>query len=333
MKTPTGEWSWRLPEEALEEAMSVAVTTSGEGITIKKTGEELGREELALLAKKRSGEPLAPGETGGLLVTITGRGGEAIITHEVAAGAKRRTIIIAEPGTKARITERFSGSGTPGHALELYLGERAELHYASIQQTRSFQAEKRALLAAGALLHWLELGAASTKNALAVELAGENAALTLATALLGTSNQHFHVVQRVRHAAPRTKSLLVTRGVLDGESKAAYEGVLRVTKLAEGSDARQEEECLLLSDGAAANAAPILFIEHDNVRCSHAATTSTIDEGKRFYLESRGLPPRLATSLLITSFLQPVLAAHGGHEECAAIITEYARRGGGEERA
>ena len=55
------------------------------------------------------------------------------------------------------------------------------------------------------------------------------------------------------------------------------------------TDAFQESRNLLLSDGAHADAIPGLEIEANDVRCTHAATVSRIDEEQLFYLQSRGL--------------------------------------------
>ena len=52
---------------------------------------------------------------------------------------------------------------------------------------------------------------------------------------------------------------------------------------------------------------PNLEIETNDVRCSHASTVGPIDEEQRFYLESRGVPPRLAERLVVLGFFDEVL--------------------------
>ena len=60
--------------------------------------------------------------------------------------------------------------------------------------------------------------------------------------------------------------------------------MIRVDPDAQRTDAFQESRNLLLSDGAHADAIPGLEIEANDVRCTHAATVSRIDEEQLFYL-------------------------------------------------
>jgi Fe-S cluster assembly protein SufD len=44
------------------------------------------------------------------------------------------------------------------------------------------------------------------------------------------------------------------------------------------------------------------------VKCSHGSTSGAIDETALFYLQSRGVPKRVATSLLVLAFLAEAIA-------------------------
>jgi len=46
----------------------------------------------------------------------------------------------------------------------------------------------------------------------------------------------------------------------------------------------------------------------DNVKCTHGATTGQIDEDEMFYLLSRGIPAPVARRLVVTGFLNEVIA-------------------------
>jgi nitrite reductase/ring-hydroxylating ferredoxin subunit len=71
----------------------------------------------------------------------------------------------------------------------------------------------------------------------------------------------------------------------------------------------QTNRNLKLSEGAWAESVPNLEIETNDVKCSHASTVGPIDEDQRFYLESRGVPPRVAERLIVLGFFDEVLDA------------------------
>jgi Fe-S cluster assembly protein SufD len=109
------------------------------------------------------------------------------------------------------------------------------------------------------------------------------------------------------HIAPRTASDLLFKAALDGEASAVWTGTVRIQKGASASEANQTSRNLLLSDRAKAAPIPILEIEaYDVLKCSHGATAGPLDEDQRFYLESRGISPAEAQSLLVDAFFREV---------------------------
>jgi Fe-S cluster assembly protein SufD len=86
-----------------------------------------------------------------------------------------------------------------------------------------------------------------------------------------------------------------------------YTGLIRIGHEAKGSVAYQTNRNLTLSAGAWAESVPNLEIETNDVKCSHASTIGPIDEDQRFYLESRGIPPKTAERLVVLGFFDEVL--------------------------
>jgi Fe-S cluster assembly protein SufD len=62
-----------------------------------------------------------------------------------------------------------------------------------------------------------------------------------------------------------------------------------------------------LSDEAEADSMPGLEILANEVKCSHGATTSKIDEQELFYLLSRGIPRSVAERLIVLGFFEEVV--------------------------
>jgi len=110
------------------------------------------------------------------------------------------------------------------------------------------------------------------------------------------------------HSAPKTKGRVTVRGVLRDRASARVSGLIKIKKKAQGSDDFLEERTLLLGKDARIEALPYLEIEADEVRASHAATSSAVDEEQLFYLRSRGLNQAEAERLLVSGFLRQAVA-------------------------
>jgi Fe-S cluster assembly protein SufD len=83
--------------------------------------------------------------------------------------------------------------------------------------------------------------------------------------------------------------------------------MIRVAPGADGTDAYQVNNNLLLDSRARADSIPGLQIEANEVRCTHAATASQLDKEQLFYLGSRGVPPDIAQRIIVEGFFQQVL--------------------------
>ena len=92
-------------------------------------------------------------------------------------------------------------------------------------------------------------------------------------------------------------------------SRSVYTGLIRVGKEARGTNAFQTNRNIKLSDEAWAESVPNLQIENNDVHCSHASAVGPIDEEQRFYLESRGIPTRVAERLIVAGFFADVFDA------------------------
>ncbi|MCA1656806.1 MAG: SufD family Fe-S cluster assembly protein, partial [Actinobacteria bacterium] len=109
------------------------------------------------------------------------------------------------------------------------------------------------------------------------------------------------------HVAPSSTSDLLFKGAVQDQGRSVYSGLIRVRKKARGTNAFQTNRNLVLSEGAGAESVPNLEIETDDVRCSHASAVGPIEDGHRYYLESRGLPPEVVERLIVLGFLGEVL--------------------------
>jgi Fe-S cluster assembly protein SufD len=146
------------------------------------------------------------------------------------------------------------------------------------------------------------LGAAYGRLAYHVELAGSGASAELSGLYFGVGEQTLDQQLTVVHAQPDCTSRQAFRGVLDDASTGVFNGGIDVRPGADGTDAEQANDNLLLSNRAEANSQPRLEILADEVACKHGSTVGQLDDQALYYLRSRGIGAEEARRLLINGF-------------------------------
>ena len=168
------------------------------------------------------------------------------------------------------------------------------------------------------------LGASYGRLEYHVTLSGPAAHADLAGLFIGTGNQVLDQQINVVHAAENCTSRQTFRGVLDDDSTGVFNGGIDVRRGADGTDASQSNDNLLLSTRAEINTQPRLEILADEVSCTHGATVGRLDDTALYYLRSRGIAAEEARRLLIRGFADHV-ADQVGPEHVRAWISN--RRG------
>lgn len=136
-----------------------------------------------------------------------------------------------------------------------------------------------------------------------VELVGEGAEVEISGSFkVGGETKH-EVELLIHHKAAHTRANTVLKAVAKNQSFIRFVGRIIIDKKCPDTQSFLEERVLLLSDEARAETIPDLEIESDDVKCSHAASISTLDETQIFYLMSRGLPREAAKKMIVEGFL------------------------------
>lgn len=141
-------------------------------------------------------------------------------------------------------------------------------------------------------------------------LCGEGATARVNGLIVGASDHQADVDIAIEHSAPRTTSDLRVRCVLGGKAQAVIRGLVRVQPGAVRSDGYQRFDSLLLSPTAEVDPVPNLEIQTNDVRCTHAVTTSHLNEEQLFYLRARGLSEAVAQDLLVEGFTGTMLRSY-----------------------
>ena len=109
------------------------------------------------------------------------------------------------------------------------------------------------------------------------------------------------------HNAKNTTSKIITKGVLNNESKALSRSLVKIKENAPKSNGYEKQEALLLSKNAEADAIPYLEIDNNDVKCSHSSAVGQIDKDVLFYMMSRGLNKSEAKKKIVEGYFSPIL--------------------------
>lgn len=124
---------------------------------------------------------------------------------------------------------------------------------------------------------------------------------------IGKNKDVFNLNTTSHHKALHTQANTVVRGVLFDQSQANIDGIIKIDPGAQNTNAFLEQKILLVGGKSQAKATPQLEIEANEVKASHAATVSKLDEEQIFYLMSRGISREESIKELINGFFQPVI--------------------------
>ena len=153
----------------------------------------------------------------------------------------------------------------------------------------------------------LAMGAALARHNLHVRLNDENIETLMYGLYLTRNEQVVDNHTAIYHDQPNCRSWEVYKGILDGRSRAVFNGKVFVKPEAQKTDAKQTNRNLLLSDDARVHTKPQLEIFADDVKCTHGATVGRLDEVARFYARSRGIPAAATDRLLTYAFAAEVV--------------------------
>lgn len=156
-------------------------------------------------------------------------------------------------------------------------------------------------------VHTFSFGGKITRNNLNFYQRGEHINSTLKGITLLQAKQHVDHNTLVHHAQPNCESHQDYKGIFSDRSIGVFNGKILVDKIAQKTNAFQQNNNVILNDKAKVNTKPQLEIFADDVRCSHGCTIGQLDEEALFYLRSRGIPKKEAKGLMTYAFANNVL--------------------------
>jgi Fe-S cluster assembly protein SufD len=229
-----------------------------------------------------------------------------------------RTVIILGANSRATIVVENTGSITLAEEIEMDLQPGSTLNFVSLQEWESdavHLGHHHAVIGKDATFNStvITLGGSLVRLLPTVEYAGPGASAELSGLYFATSGQHLEHRIHVDHNLAHAKSRVNYKGALHGDkARTVWFGDVFIHANAEGTDTYEVNRNLLLSDGARADSVPNLEIETGEiVGAGHASTTGRFDDEQLFYLESRGIPAKIARQLVIRGFFLEIVSKLG----------------------
>ncbi len=227
------------------------------------------------------------------------------------------SLVVVEEKAEAFFVDAFQSdtaddASFTSEVVELFLKDDAKLRYVQVQDwgrhVWNFMTQ-RAILGKDAELKSLEvtLGSRFSKNSIGSHLRGENALAEMLGIFFGDQKQFFDHHTWQLHESPYATSDLEFKGALKEGARSVYSGLIKVEEGAQKTDAFQQNRNLVLDRTSRADSIPNLEIAANDVRCTHGATVSQVEEENIFYLQARGIPRTEAQKLVVEGFFRPVI--------------------------
>jgi len=229
-----------------------------------------------------------------------------------------QTLIAVEPNSRTQILEIVT-SEMPASRLavnrrvKILAADGAQIDYFLLLLNSGDETAYSSLMAVGqrnSSVHMrvFQLGGHRSKTHVQADLTGEGASAAIQGLYFADETQQmdFNTIQN--HFKSFTESNLLFKGAVGGQARAAYRGMIQIVPQAQETNAYQLNKNLLLSREAHVDSNPVLEIEANDVRCSHGATTGPVDRDELFYLQSRGLPLKMAQRLIVEGYFNEIIS-------------------------
>ncbi|RYJ07508.1 MAG: Fe-S cluster assembly protein SufD [Actinomycetales bacterium] len=236
-------------------------------------------------------------------------------TDKAAAG---QLLVRARAFSHATVVVEYSGSATWAENIEVVLEDGAQLTFVTIQDWADD--------AVHVVTQHSRVGRDASFKHVAVTLGGDVVRASTSTDYVGTgggvelfgvyfadAGQHIEHRLFADHTAPKTRSNVLYKGALQGQdAHTVWIGNVLIRKEAEGIETFEQNDNLVLTDGAKADSVPNLEIETGEIEgAGHASTTGRFDDQHLFYLQSRGIPEDEARRLVVHGFFNDIIRKIG----------------------
>lgn len=232
-------------------------------------------------------------------------------------GQFERTLIIADEGSSVHYIEGctapiYSTDSLHSGVVEVVVEKNARVRYTTLQNwsTNVYNlVTKRALVRENGIMEWVDcnLGSKVTMKYPAVYLAEPYAHGEVLSMAMAGKGQHIDSGGKAVHIAPYTTSIINSKSISMNGGRSSYRGLVKAGANALHSSSKVTCDALIMDNESQTDTYPLNIVENSNIKISHEAKVSKLDEEQLFYLLSRGLSPEQAGALIVSGFIEPVV--------------------------
>lgn len=196
--------------------------------------------------------------------------------------------------------------------VELYAHRGSRVYFYTVQNWSrniiNFN-NKRAIAEEGAYVEWLEgsIGSRMTYTYPSTILRGRGASTRNVSVAIANGPYIKDTGGKAIHAAPETRSVIVSKSISSNGGLAVYRGLVRVNRGAYNSVSHVECDSLVLDEKSKSYTYPRNEIEEPTAEVTHEASVGRLGEDQLFYMTSRGLTEGEVKALIVLGFIQDIL--------------------------
>ena len=230
-----------------------------------------------------------------------------------------RTLVLGGQSSEFRVheydlAEDFEGQALHAGAFELYLQDGARCRLAQLQDWGSgevFDVSTRFVgVGRDAYCHWLPalLGGHLVRQHLELAVSEPGGEMAFRGLFFTEEHEHLDVFAVDLHETGPSEGDVHWRGAATGESRASFEGLIRIDPGAQQTHTYLQIHSMMLSPKARVDAIPSVLVSADDVSASHGGTVGELDEAAIFYMQTRGLDRPSAVRVIVEGFFEPLIA-------------------------
>ncbi len=230
-----------------------------------------------------------------------------------------RTLVVGAPTSEFRVheydvAEDFEGQSLHANAFECYLQDGARCRVAQFQdwgRGEVYDVSTRFVgVGRDAYCHWLPalLGGHLVRQHLELAVMEKGGDMAFRGVFFTEEQEHLDVFAVDLHETGPSGGDVHWRGTATGESRASFEGLIKIDPGAQQTHTYLQIHTMMLSPKARVDAIPSVLVSADDVSASHGGTVGELDETAIFYMQTRGLDRAAAVRVIVEGFFEPLIA-------------------------
>ena len=217
------------------------------------------------------------------------------VSRQFSASGKTSLTVVIEGDRKLDLSLEITAQQGSSLTFMLINHNEAEV---SLRDTFSLQADSSSVIA------YCQLNDHQLNVQSSYSLDGQGAVLKVQNDVLTSVSKKFE--QNTLHSQGNTRADIYNYGIARSSGYCDFEVKNRINKGCHGCETHQTSRILTFDPQSKGRILPVLYIDDNDVKASHAATMGQPDSEQIFYMQTRGLTRQQAMRLITIGYLMPV---------------------------